>query len=47
MTPAANTIRCVRVKRGAECLLKDLKHLNYFENLLPEANNELIRQAQE
>jgi len=26
--------------------LKDLKHLNYFENLLLEANNDLIRQAQ-
>ena len=27
--------------------MKDLKHLIYFENLLLEANNELIRQAQE
>ena len=27
--------------------MKDLKHLVYFENLLQEANNELIRQAQE
>ena len=26
--------------------MKDLKHLIYFENLLDEANNELIRQAQ-
>ena len=26
--------------------MKDLKHLIYFENLLQEANNELIRQAQ-
>ena len=26
--------------------MKDLKHLNYFENLLLEANNDLIRQAQ-
>jgi benzoyl-CoA reductase/2-hydroxyglutaryl-CoA dehydratase subunit BcrC/BadD/HgdB len=26
--------------------LKDLKHLIYFENLLEEANNELVRQAQ-
>jgi len=26
--------------------LKDLKHLYYFENLLTEANNELVRQAQ-
>ena len=27
--------------------MKDLKHLIYFENLLLEANNELIRQAQQ
>ncbi|MBQ1406568.1 MAG: 2-hydroxyacyl-CoA dehydratase [Eubacterium sp.] len=27
--------------------MRDLKHLIYFENLLTEANNELIRQAQE
>jgi hypothetical protein len=27
--------------------LKDLKHLIYFEKLLDEANNELIRQAQD
>jgi benzoyl-CoA reductase/2-hydroxyglutaryl-CoA dehydratase subunit BcrC/BadD/HgdB len=27
--------------------LKDLKHLIYFENLLEDANNELVRQAQE
>ena len=26
--------------------LKDLKHLIYFEDLLQEANNDLIRQAQ-
>ena len=26
--------------------MKDLKHLNYFEKLLLEANNDLIRQAQ-
>ncbi len=26
--------------------MKDLKHLYYFENLLNEANNELVRQAQ-
>ena len=26
--------------------MKDLKHLIYFENLLDEANNELVRQAQ-
>ncbi len=26
--------------------MKDLKHLYYFENLLTEANNELVRQAQ-
>ena len=25
--------------------MKDLKHLIYFENLLLEANNELIQQA--
>ena len=25
--------------------LKDLKHLIYFENLLQEANNELVKQA--
>ncbi len=25
--------------------MKDLKHLIYFENLLQEANNELVRQA--
>ena len=27
--------------------MKDLKHLIYFENLLENANNELVRQAQE
>ena len=27
--------------------MKDLKHLIYFENLLEDANNELVRQAQE
>jgi benzoyl-CoA reductase/2-hydroxyglutaryl-CoA dehydratase subunit BcrC/BadD/HgdB len=27
--------------------LKDLKHLYYFENLLTDANNELVRKAQE
>ena len=27
--------------------MKDLKHLLYFERLLEEANNELIRQAQD
>ena len=27
--------------------MKDLKHLIYFENLLQEANNVLIRQAQD
>ena len=27
--------------------MKDLKHLTYFENLLLEANNELVRQAQD
>ncbi|NCC59082.1 MAG: 2-hydroxyacyl-CoA dehydratase, partial [Synergistales bacterium] len=26
--------------------MRDLKHLIYFENLLQEANNELVRQAQ-
>ena len=26
--------------------MKDLKHLTYFENLLLEANNELVRSAQ-
>ena len=26
--------------------MKDLKHLIYFENLLEDANNELVRQAQ-
>ena len=26
-------------------LVKDLKHLIYFENLLQEANNELVQQA--
>ena len=25
--------------------MKDLKHLIYFENLLQEANNELVKQA--
>ena len=25
--------------------MKDLKHLFYFENLLQEANNELVQQA--
>ena len=25
--------------------MKDLKHLIYFENLLQEANNELVQQA--
>ena len=34
-------------KEGVRGTLKDLKHLYYFENLLQEANNELIRQAQE
>ncbi|MBQ1608647.1 MAG: 2-hydroxyacyl-CoA dehydratase, partial [Lachnospiraceae bacterium] len=27
--------------------MKDLKHLYYFENLLMDANNELVRQAQD
>ena len=27
--------------------MKDLKHLIYFEDLLQEAHNDLIRQAQE
>ena len=27
--------------------MKDLKHLYYFENLLQDANNALVRQAQE
>ena len=27
--------------------LKDLKHLIYFESLLEDANNELVRQAHE
>ena len=27
--------------------MKDLKHLYYFEQLLEEADNELIREAQE
>ena len=27
--------------------MKDLKHLYYFERLLEDANNDLIRQAQE
>lgn len=27
--------------------MKDLKHLYYLENLLAEANNDLVRQAQE
>ena len=26
--------------------MKDLKHLYYFEQLLEEANNDLVRQAQ-
>ncbi len=26
--------------------MKDLKHLYYFEKLLEDANNELVRQAQ-
>lgn len=26
--------------------MKDLKHLYYFENLLMDADNELVRQAQ-
>ena len=30
-----------------EIILKDLKHLKYFEDLLQEANNDLIRRAQE
>ena len=29
-----------------EITMKDLKHLIYFENLLQNANNELIEQAQ-
>ena len=27
--------------------MKDLKHLIYFENLLDETNNELVRKAKE
>ena len=27
--------------------MKDLKHLYYFEKLLEDANNELVRQAQD
>ncbi len=27
--------------------MKDLKHLYYFEGLLDDANNELVRKAQE
>lgn len=27
--------------------MKDLKHLYYFERLLDDANNELVRQAKE
>ena len=27
--------------------MKDLKHLYYFENLLMDADNELVRQAQD
>ena len=27
--------------------MKDLKHLFYFENLLEDADNELIKQAQD
>ncbi len=30
-----------------DIILKDLKHLKYFEDLLQEANNDLIRQAQQ
>ena len=33
-------------RKGERCLLKDLKHLIYFEDLLLEANNELVQQAQ-
>ena len=27
--------------------MRDLKHLIYFENLLQEANNDLVKQAKE
>ena len=27
--------------------MRDLKHLNYFENLLTSAHNDLVRQAKE
>lgn len=32
-------------KRGVR--MKDLKHLEYFENLLQESNNDLVREAKE
>ena len=34
-------------RAGGSGRMKDLKHLIYFENLLQEVNNELVRQAKE
>ena len=38
---------CQSFGKSEDIRLKDLKHLTYFENLLQEANNDLIRKAQE
>lgn len=37
---------CHQQKHERGRKVKDLKHLIYFENLLQEANNELVQQAQ-
>ena len=37
----------VQFGKTEDIILKDLKHLQYFEDLLQEANNDLIRRAQE
>lgn len=39
-------IRISNIDNSEDRIVKDLKHLIYFEDLLQEANNELIQQAQ-
>ena len=43
--PPENDQRLTLKGEGKEETMKDLKHLIYFERLLEEANNELVKQA--
>ena len=47
LTPMICAAAMLSFGKTEDIILKDLKHLKYFEDLLQEANNDLIQQAQQ